>query len=206
MRRFMIDTINWCGIPYVWSLLGEHVHQRHQVLMLVRHYDLVDVVQQDIAWALHGSIYALIKGGLLTEVVHITTAFWVQPATRWNHVIVDGPRNNLHKVLLDINLEQAVELWAAAAVVDHYSVHTKQSAEEKADHCYLPLLLKWLLKKYLVIWVLFCLFFSPFVILWWSASFRSAAHQNPDLLAPLVLTSLNGCRFARSTSTKNTAP
>lgn len=129
-KRF-IDTLYSCGIPYVWVLLGQRVHQRHQVFMLVWHYDLVDVVQQDIAWALHGPINALVKGGLLTKVVHITTTFRVQPAMWRNHVTVDGPRNYLHKVLLNINPEQAVELWAAAIVVDHYSVHTEQSAENK---------------------------------------------------------------------------
>lgn len=93
--------------------------------MLVRYYDVVDVVQQDIVRALHVSVNALVKGGLLTEVVHVTTTYGVQPATRWNKMLVDGPRNNLHKVILNVNLQQAVQLWATAVFVDDYFIHTK---------------------------------------------------------------------------------
>lgn len=113
--------------PNVWVLLLERVHQRHQVVVLVRHYDLVDVVQQHVARARHGPVNALVEGDLLTEVVHVPAADRVLPAMRRNQVLLYGPRNHLHEALLAVNPQQAVQFGAARIVVDHHPVHTEQS-------------------------------------------------------------------------------
>lgn len=110
-------------------LLLEHAHQRHQVLVLVRHDDLVDVVQQHVARALHAPVKALVEGGLLAVVVQVPATDRVLPALRRNQVLVDGPRDHLHEALLAVNPQQAVQLWAARIVVDHHLVHAKQSGE-----------------------------------------------------------------------------
>lgn len=109
-------------------LLLERVHQRHQVVVLVWHYDLVDVVQQHVARALHGPVNALVEGGLLAEVVQVAATDRVLPAVRRNEVLIDGPRDHLHEALLAVNPQQAVQLRATSRVVDHHPVHTEQSA------------------------------------------------------------------------------
>lgn len=65
-------------ISYVWVLLLEHVHRGHQVVVLVRHDDFANVVQQQIVGALHGPVQPLFDGDLL------------------------GPRDHLHKALLGV--------------------------------------------------------------------------------------------------------
>lgn len=107
-------------------LLLEQVHQRHQVVVLVWHYNLIYVVQQDVAGPVHGSVDTLIKRGELAKVVQVCPAFCELPATRWIQMLVDGPRNNLHKAFLAVALQQAVEVWAAAGFIDHHPVHTQQ--------------------------------------------------------------------------------
>lgn len=113
-------------MPYLWVFRFEHVHQRHQVLVLVRHDDLVDVIQQHIAGPLHRSVNALVERGLLAKVVHVPAALRMQPAIRRNQMLVDGPWDHLHEALLAVALQQVVELRATASVVDHHPVHAKQ--------------------------------------------------------------------------------
>ena len=60
-------------VAYIWMLLLEHVHQRLQVVVLVWHYNLIDVVQQDVARAVHGSVNALVKRGQLAKVVNVAS-------------------------------------------------------------------------------------------------------------------------------------
>lgn len=112
-------------------LLLECVHHRHQVVVLVRHDDLVDVVQQHEARALHGPVDALVEGGLLAEVVQVAATDRVQPAARRNEVLVDGPRDHLHETLLAVDPQQAVQLRATRGVVDHHPVHAEQSAAKQ---------------------------------------------------------------------------
>lgn len=114
-------------------LLLERVHQRHQVVVLVRHYDLIDVVQQHVARALHGPVNALVEGSLLAEVVQVAATDRVLPAVRRNEVLVDGPRDHFHETLLAVNPQQAVQLWATTSVVDHHPVHTEQSAAKQRE-------------------------------------------------------------------------
>ena len=124
-----IDVISALSsaVTYIWMLLLEHVHQSLQVVVLVRHYDLIYVVQQDVAGPVHGSVHALVERGQLAEVVHVPSVLGEQPATRRIQVLVDGPRNYLHEALLTVALQQAVQVWATAGFIDNHPVHTKQS-------------------------------------------------------------------------------
>lgn len=41
-KRSEMSTV--VHLSYIWVLLLEYVHERHQAALLVRHYDLVDIV------------------------------------------------------------------------------------------------------------------------------------------------------------------
>lgn len=127
-------ALPWASkLTYIWVLLLERVHQRRQVVVLVRHDDLVDVVQQHVAGALHGAVKALVEGGLLTEVVQVPATDRVLPAVRRHQVLVDGPRDHFHEALLAVNPQQAVQLRATRGVVDHHPAHTEQSAAKAEE-------------------------------------------------------------------------
>lgn len=61
-------------MSYIWVLLLDHVHERRQAAVLVRHYDLVDVVQEDVTRPVHRLVNAVVQAGLLAEVVHVPPA------------------------------------------------------------------------------------------------------------------------------------
>ncbi len=113
-------------IPYIWLPLFEHTHQRRQVVVFVWHYNLIYVVQQDVARPVHGSVNALIKRCQLAKVVQVSPMLWEFPSMRWIQILVNGPRNHLQEALLAVALQQAVELWATAGVIDHHPAHTQQ--------------------------------------------------------------------------------
>lgn len=112
-------------------LLLERVHERQQATVLVGHYDLVDVVQEDVTRPVHGPVNAVVQGGLLAEVVHVAATLGEEPAIRRSQVLVYGPGDDLHEALLAVAAQQAVQLWAAAGVVDNHPVHAQQPAQSK---------------------------------------------------------------------------
>lgn len=76
---------------HVWVFVLEVLQEQMEVCVLVRHDDLVNVIQQHILGLVHVSVDALIKSGQLTIVMDVPPVLFEVPASGGGEELVYRP-------------------------------------------------------------------------------------------------------------------